>query len=148
MSQCDSSRLPTHTLSKCIEMALDQGGKAFEEVVGDSIGAEFRKLVNGWEKKHRVRSDTAGGNSTKGARRNLGDALYSDKSVGAIDSRRGAKIFLVQCLFFACNFETRGSHLAFITEGRNGAPNVWDAPEGFLTTAVVATEKCIKNQLR
>ena len=44
MSQCNSSRLPTQTLSKCIEMALDQGVKHLKEVVGDSIGARISKI--------------------------------------------------------------------------------------------------------
>lgn len=86
----DASRLPTHTLSTCIELAIDQGTKHLKQVIGDSVGAEFRKLVNGWEKKHRLRSNTTGGKSTNSVGRNIGDTLRGDKSgAGMVDTLSG-----------------------------------------------------------
>lgn len=82
------NKLPTSILQTCIKLAISQGNKFLKEMLGDSIGAEFRRKINNWERKNDLLKNGDGSSnlSLKWRRSHSSEDFNASKSIIATTS--------------------------------------------------------------
>ncbi len=110
-------KLPNKTLLTCIKLAISEGNKFLKEMLGDSIGAEFRRKINNWEKKNGLLKNSNGtSNQSLKWRRS-----FSSNSKGGDGNMKALNAVDDHC-FETTNVKSRLNHISKMTNIVLSAP--------------------------